>query len=183
MDNIRKPDVVTVAVSRVDGGVTILKVIVNEYIQNPDRPSERLLYKHYDITPAYIDSIIAKHVEGGNWKDGQLPTGWRLVSNDFVDETTDRTFRNAWRDNGNNKPEVDMPKAREIHRQRLRNARNAILDQLDVEYIRADEEGNQAKKKEISDKKQILRDITKHPDIDNATTPEQLKVAALQLLQ
>lgn len=182
--NLRKPDVVTVAVTQAGGGLTIMRVVENEYAPDPNDGTKRVLSRHFDITPAYIDSLIAKHVEGGNWSGDTAPVGWRFVPNDFVDETTDRHFRDAWKDApGKNKPEVHMPKAREIHIARLRKLRARALDTLDNEYMLADEAGDVQKKKEIAAKKQALRDITTHPAIAAAQTPEELKLAGMDLLQ
>jgi hypothetical protein len=157
------PDVITVAVSRVDGGLTVLRVIVTEYSQGVPRWT-------IDPTPEYIDAIIAKH----NWQDGLAPVSWRVVPNDFVDESTDRYFRNAWKDGGD-KPGVDMPKAREIHRDKLRVMRLRPLEALDTAYMRADEVGDQQEKRRIATQKQALRDVTADPRIDAAATPEELK--------
>jgi len=46
---------------------------------------------------------------------------------------------------------------------------------LDVEYMRADEAGNVAKKLAVAKKKQELRDVTADPRIESAKTPEELK--------
>jgi hypothetical protein len=85
----------------------------------------------------------------------------------------DRIFRNAWEDNGGVK--VNMPKAREIHRDKLRALRRPVLEALDNDYLRADEQGDTAEKARIAVKKQALRDVTNDPAIANATTPEQLR--------
>lgn len=182
--NYRQPDVVTVAVSRVDGGVTVLRVIENEYEPDPRSESGRRVRKHYDVTPAYVESLIAQYVRDGAWQGGQLPTGWRFVPNDYVDEQTDRTFRNAWKDApGRGKPDVDMPKAREIHRERLRRLRTPLLEQLDADYMRADESGDQQEKRRVAAQKQALRDVPADPRIDAAQTPEELKAVIPEVLR
>lgn len=173
----RKPDVVTVAVTRVDGGVTVMRVVVTEYRPTDEREKaqglgERIANWTIDPTPEYIDNIIAKH----NWQGPQAPVSWRFVPNDYVDEDTDSDFRDAWKDTpGRNKPDVDMPKARDIHRDRLRAIRAPLLEDLDNQYMRADEAGNAALKAEIAGKKTALRNVTDDPAIDAAKTPEQLK--------
>lgn len=94
-----------------------------------------------------------------------------------VDESVipaDRTFRNAWK-LGANGIEHDMAKAREIHRNKLRDLRTPKLVALDVAYMRADEAGDEAAKKAIAAEKQSLREVTDDPAIDDATTPEALK--------
>lgn len=101
----------------------------------------------------------------------------------IVDESeipSDRTFRNAWKSNGG--VEVDMPKAREIHKDALRRLRDPLLEALDVEYQRADEAKDQVRKDEIAEEKQALRDVTDDPAIDAATTPEELKAVMPDVL-
>ena len=94
----------------------------------------------------------------------------------------DNYFRDAWKhDNG--VVSVDMVKAVEVHKEKLRHRRADKLAKLDVDYMKADELGDNSSKAAIRNKKQALRDITSHPDITNATTPEQLKLAALSVLE
>ena len=85
-------------------------------------------------------------------------------------------YRNAW---GLENKEVkhDMVKAREIHKEKLRALRAPKLAALDVEYQKADEADDKVKKKEIADEKQTLRDVTKEPLIDAATSVEKLKAS------
>lgn len=87
----------------------------------------------------------------------------------------DRTFRNAWRNNAAGKPEVDMPAARELWRDKMRRARGPKLAALDVEYQRADEAADAGKKAEVVKRKQLLRDVTDDPRIEAAKTPDDLK--------
>lgn len=86
----------------------------------------------------------------------------------------DRTYRNAWKHDGNTVVH-DMPKARELHRNMLRRARAPKLAELDIEYQRADERGDATAKQDVAARKQALRDCTKHPDIDAAATVDDLK--------
>lgn len=100
-----------------------------------------------------------------------------LVDGQLVDHSlapSDRTFRNAWKLDGG-AIGVDMVKARELHRNKLRELRKPKLEALDVEYQRADEKGDTAEKKRVADKKQALRDVTADPAIEAAQTPEALK--------
>ena len=98
---------------------------------------------------------------------------WRVVPESF--HLPDRTFRNAWRDDGKKKAAVDMVHAREIHKDHLRHCREPVLTALDVEYQRADEAGDAAAKAAVAQRKQALRDITAHPGITAAKTPDALK--------
>ena len=78
---------------------------------------------------------------------------------------------------------VTMTKARDIKRDQLRAERKPLLEQLDVEFMRAQEQGDQAKADEIAAKKQALRDVTDDPAIDAATTPEELKAVRPSALE
>jgi hypothetical protein len=68
---------------------------------------------------------------------------------------------------------INMEKAREIHRNRLRIAREPLFTQLDIEFQRALEQG--ADTQDIVAKKQALRDITNDPTIAIARTLDELK--------
>jgi hypothetical protein len=177
------PDVVTVAVSRVDGGVTIMRVIKTSY-RKPEEGegNERVVRRQVDVTDEYIQKQVDKHVEGGNWVGDYAPVSWRVVPNDYLDDTNLPDYRDAWKDTGKDKPEHDMVKARDIHRARLRKLRGNYLDALDAEYMRADEAGDNQAKKAVAAKKKKFRDVTEHPAIEAAQTPEELKACTLQAL-
>lgn len=97
---------------------------------------------------------------------------------DDTEVPADRTFRNAWTPDLT----VDMAKARELHKDTLRGLRSPQLAALDVEYQRADEAGDKTAKRDIAARKQALRDVTKHPAISAATTPDELKAAVPKIL-
>lgn len=69
---------------------------------------------------------------------------------------------------------IDMHRARDIHRDRIRAARATALAALDVAYQRADEQGDAAAKAAIAAQKQALRDAPADPRIDAASTVEAL---------
>lgn len=94
---------------------------------------------------------------------------------------TDRTFRSAWQFSGN-AIEVDMVKARDIHRENLRRERAPRLLALDVAVIRADEEGDALAKADAVARKRALRDVTSDERIEAAQTPEELKALTLDVL-
>lgn len=70
---------------------------------------------------------------------------------------------------------VNMTKARDIQRDKIREERNAKLEEADVGYMQADEANDATRKLAIAAHKQELRDATADPAIDAATTPEELK--------
>lgn len=77
---------------------------------------------------------------------------------------------------------VNMTKALDIKKDMVRRERAPLLAALDVEMMKAIESGNDAKKTEIAEKKQALRDATNDPVLTQATTPEELKAATPQAL-
>ena len=70
---------------------------------------------------------------------------------------------------------VNMTKARDIHRDKVRQARNPRLAAKDVEFQRALETG--ANTAAIVAAKQALRDAPASAAIEAATTPDELKAS------
>ena len=68
---------------------------------------------------------------------------------------------------------INMNKARDIHREKVREARNPKLAEKDVEFQRALETG--ADTAAIVTAKQALRDAPASAAIEAATTPDELK--------
>lgn len=110
-----------------------------------------------------------------NYIDGQL------VDAEKVKLPDERKFRNAWT-HDTDVIYVDMTKALEIQKNYIRQERSEAFSKLDSEWFIADEQGNKAKKDEIRQKKQALRDITKHPRLLNASNPEELAKLDLKSL-
>lgn len=99
-----------------------------------------------------------------------------------ADIPQDRTFRNAWAVDGGGRLVTDMPRARIIRQNQLREMRRQLLEKLDAAYMQADERGDAALKAAIAARKQALRDITQHPEIAAAMTPDDLKKAAQSVI-
>ena len=70
---------------------------------------------------------------------------------------------------------INMNKARDIHRKKVREARNPKLAAKDVEFQRALETG--ADTAAIVAAKQALRDAPASAAIEAATTPDELKAS------
>jgi hypothetical protein len=71
---------------------------------------------------------------------------------------------------------VDMTKARVIHMAEIRRVRNAELAKLDVPFMQAMESSNQGALKQISTRKQYLRDLPADLDLTtDITTASQLQ--------
>ena len=97
------------------------------------------------------------------------------TSYDAADYTlpAERTFRGAWEANADTGViSVDMAAARDIWRDKIRQARTEPLAALDTAFMKALETG--ADTTQITADKQALRDAPAHPAIDAATTPEEL---------
>jgi hypothetical protein len=90
-------------------------------------------------------------------------------------------FFNAW-EIVDSAIQINMPKARDIHRATLRQERAPRLTALDVSFMRALERGDTATTQEIAAQKQALRDIPSHPAIEAAQTPEELMALTLDIL-
>ena len=101
------------------------------------------------------------------------------TSYDAADYTlpAERTFRGAWEADANaGVISVDMAAAKEIWRDKIRQARTEPLAALDTAFMKALETGSSTT--QITADKQALRDAPTHADIDAATTPAEL--AAVQ---
>lgn len=69
---------------------------------------------------------------------------------------------------------IDIEQAKNIWRNKLRILRIPILEQLDIQFMKAIESNNTDKQQDIANKKQILRDAPSDPRIENAQTTQQL---------
>lgn len=70
---------------------------------------------------------------------------------------------------------VDIEKAKDIYKDILRSARKPMLEDLDLQFMRAVESGNTALQSEIAAKKQELRDITGDLKIVNVKNVEDFR--------
>ena len=71
---------------------------------------------------------------------------------------------------------VNMTKAKDLWRDKIREDRKPKLAELDVQYMRAVESDDATEKAAIATKKQALRDAPADSRIDAATTPDELKL-------
>jgi len=112
-----------------------------------------------------------------------------------ADMPQDRNFRDAWTDDAKiingitgdveDSPtvDVDMPKAREIHKEHLRRKRKPELLELDILALMAIEEADSKMLAIVREAKRELRDCTDDPNIALAKTPEELKECSPALLK
>lgn len=106
--------------------------------------------------------------------DTLIKIGAHEYKSDDLTVPDSRVFREAWMVNsGSSIIEIDMERARDIWREKIRIARKPELEKLDVEFLKAIEMG--VSTAEIVAKKELLRNATQDPAIENAKTPEELK--------
>jgi len=98
------------------------------------------------------------------------------INAQFVDATlvpADRTFRNAWRQNGPT-VQIDLPACREITRERIEQQRRMkIRDCLEREALGEN----------VATEKASIRAINARALVDAAQTPEELKTVMPDILK
>lgn len=143
-------------------------------------------YDIADLTDNHIDGwtivfpdiqidIIAKWMPEAR----EAVSSVRVIEKNEIPE--DRYFRNAWQSDGSD-INIDFAKAKQIHLNKLRRFRKPLLEDLDKEFIIADERTDKKKKSEVAARKQALRDITVHPFINAAKKPEELRLLTIEKL-
>lgn len=127
----------------------------------------KIIYTNPDGTVAVIHPT-------GDVNDAikDVPDG---LSYEIVEDSvipTDRSFRNAWKQNSKT-IETDIAKAREIHKENIRTARNPKLAELDIDFQKALETSSSTT--DIVSKKQALRDAPADSAIAAASDTDALK--------
>jgi len=87
-----------------------------------------------------------------------VPEGIEYKIVDSVD--IDNNYFNAYEFDAELGAKVNIEKAKSIHLDKFRSARTLLLAVLDISFMRAVEAGDVDLQKEISSKKQALRDVT-----------------------
>ena len=67
---------------------------------------------------------------------------------------------------------IDITKAKEVWKDKIREARKPVLEKLDVDFMRATEQGTDTTS--IVNDKQTLRDLPSQ--VDTATTIDEIKL-------
>lgn len=133
----------------------VLDAIIPEVIKdNKIVTPKRFIYKDELI----IGLELAK-------KDVPEGVDYKIIDDSEI--PLDRTFRDAW----TYELKEDIPKSKEIWKNKLRAERKPLLEALDVEFIKAQEEKKNTAS--IVARKQELRDITKK--VDAAKTIASIK--------
>lgn len=146
---------------RVDDGITVLQILNNDDGSYP--------------TPEEVIAKMAPHVQAAI-------ISWREIEPREEYFPGNLAFRDAWCDvTPEPKIDINIPKARDIHRDRLRAMRAEKFTALDIEMTRAFD--NPSKQKDIEAKRQALRDVTQDPSIEKANTPEELMAVIPDILK
>lgn len=132
-------------------------------------------------TPAVIEHQILKWRALDSASPRPAPLRWYIASP--KDIPTDRTYRNAQVAHAT-EPKVvhDMARARELHRDLMRNERVEKLLSLDREWFIATRAKDDAVVADIDAEKQALLDATNDPRIEAAATIEDLKAVTLDAI-
>lgn len=69
---------------------------------------------------------------------------------------------------------INLELAKNIWKNKLRQLRSPILNSLDILFLKSLETGDVEEQQRISNLKQLLRDITTDPRIENAQSVEEL---------
>lgn len=188
-----------------DGNVKIMGLNVIGLVRLADEAIFATPFIMPLLTEVQIDGysqkgeLVSISVPLEDFKNGISPKGWSFIYPNPTNEIAkwsaedqlkvasfreipvtgipqDRTFRNAWEDTTPALTvDINMSKARNIWRDKMRDQRAPLIAALDVEYLKALETG--ANTSAIVANKQALRDVTKDPIIEAAQTPDDLKKA------
>jgi hypothetical protein len=82
-----------------------------------------------------------------------------------------REFRDAWTVDGG----IDLDKAKNIWRNKIRVVRDKKLKELDIKWMKAMERGDIRVAESIASEKQVLRNLPDREEISRAETLEELK--------
>ena len=100
------------------------------------------------------------------------PEGAKIIERTDLDEL-DNEFRNAWACDKDMNPTIDMTLAKDVWRDKIRRARKPKLEELDIQYMKAQEAGDDTSA--IVATKNKLRDFPAKAEIESASTVEELK--------
>jgi hypothetical protein len=144
-----------------------------------------IIYKNNDnrlsvINPCYKDDMTNQEKDEyvifiqnkdvpKNIDNSTIPS-WIIDSDDLRDI---KNIRNAWNVNDSGQIYFNRDKAIEIKKEQFRNLRKPLLEKLDVEFMRALENGDTSSIPIITQKKSDLRDITS-VDFSSYDTPQKL---------
>lgn len=173
-----------------DGSTHLMYAMPNVFVPVSENPPISFVNLDQNIPAVTVDQIInnvtikASHrlatIAEIAAKDCPQGSTWAIADDSTM---PDNYFRDAWVHQGNGIVTIDMTKAVNIHKKYLRQQREPLMPLLDVAYTKALETADTASQLTVVARKNNLRNITSSPEIAAATTPAQLKTAALSILQ
>jgi hypothetical protein len=112
------------------------------------------------ITYPQPNGQVAVVIPTGDVNDAikDVPEGVEYKIVDSVD--IDNDYFNAYEFNAETGAKVNIEKAKAIHLDKFRSARAPKLSALDIEYMKAVESNDEAKKAAVAADKKALRDVT-----------------------
>lgn len=152
-------DVVFIAFTRQDGGLTIMQFFTLVR-RSPSDPGMR--------REASDENILKEFA-----RSNQQPVSWRRI--ELKDIPTHRIFREAWVDTGT-KVDHHIPKVKNITLERHRRQRNTKLEQLDREWTKATGQNRKQDAVIIEAQRQELRDmpVLIESEISNMSNVEEI---------
>jgi hypothetical protein len=169
MFSMFKIEQVNIALSRKDGGVSIMAFLTVGR-GNVLPFGAQWLEDGWWVRPP-TDANITNEIRA--IPEAADIVSWAVITPDQI-PAGGRAYRDAWTFNGKT-IEHDMPKARDVHRARIRKARIEALKDLDGQWMRATGQGQQIVADEVERKRKAWRDAPTDPRIDAAQTVGDLK--------
>jgi hypothetical protein len=171
--NKMKSETVPIAITMSDGTLTIMHFVTREC--NPDGSVRWAKPPTKENVQAEVDKVF------GNPAITHA-VSWRQITYDDV--PPDRTYRNAWRDDGKHIYH-DMDHVRTLHLENLRYARAPLLEEKDRSWMRATGQGRKEDAAEIEMQRQELRDLPAAiaKALGKAKTPEEVKKIGIDKLR
>lgn len=138
-----------------EGVLSVLDKAIEDGVITPDEEVE-------------IDWVCRKHAQELQDR-GDIPSDWEAVKFNY-DKFEDFEFREAWVW-GKDKIEVDLDKAKDVVKSKIRRDREEEFKKLDIEFMQAIEDGVDVGP--VVAKKKKLRDLTN--DVDKIKSLKKLK--------
>ena len=140
-----------------------------------------IIYSNSNGVVSVVRSSPSYEGTGEELAGKTVPTGLRYFEVDSNILPEDLTFQLAWGiSESGDSVEVNSAKAKEIWKDKWREARKPKLEALDLAYMRATETQNASEIARIISAKQELRDVTSTPI--PGTTPEEIKAVWPEIL-
>jgi hypothetical protein len=119
------------------------------------------------ISPTNFSNLTIEQIASKDVPNGKT---YKIINKSEL-SNLDTTLRNAWSLNSNNEIEINLTLAKDFWKDKIRQARTLALKELDIDFIKAQEQGNDTT--QIVADKNTLRDLPSQ--VDTATTVDEIK--------